>query len=300
MLNPVNNLKTARQNILMIGIIVFLIVAIPLPSPVYAVEDVLTLGVFPRQDAKTTTKAFTPLVTYLSKKLNRKVILKMSFSYSNFWQDVKEKRYDIVHYNQYHYVKSHVKFGYDVFAMNEEQGKSKITSGIYSIKNSGITKPEDIKGKIVAFGGGPKSMVSYILPLHTLKKLNIASHEFKSIFAKNPPNAVLSVLFNTSDLAAVGTPVLLMPKITRSPDASNLQELAVSEAIVHLPWAYSSELPQELKRKIKEIYINLHTSEEGKQILKKAKVTNFLEANDADYNRVREIIFEVIGVNYQS
>ena len=269
-------------------------------SPSVVTDDTRTLimGVFPRRDGQTTIKSFKPLANYLSKKLNRKVELETTFSFDSFWNGIKEKKYDIVHFNQYHYVRSHKELGYNVIVMNEEHGKSTISSVILVKKDSGINSVKDIQGKKLAFGGGPKAMVSYILPIYVLKKQGVKSYEYTSFFAKNPPNAVMTLYFDKTDIAGVGNHVIEMGVIKNNIDTSKLKKIAESESIVHLPWAVKNDMSSKLKDEIKSLLINLNKTPQTRKILKSAKVTNFVPASDADYDRTREIIEDVIGIQY--
>lgn len=266
-----------------------------LPENAVAKDDPLIMGVFPRRPAQVTIQAFKPLTEYLSKKLNREVKLETTYNFASFWEGVKNKKYDIVHFNQYHYVRSHKEYGYNVIVMNEEFGKSTISSIILAKKDSGIRHLKDIRGKTFAFGGGPKAMVSYILPIMTLQNADIATHEYKTVFAKNPPNAVMAVYFDKADLAGVGNRILEMPAVTKHINISNLIKIAESESIVQLPWAVKNTMPMALSLEIQKIFTSLNNSKENKKILKSAKVTDFTIAEDADYDRTREIVLKVTG-----
>src|SRR5690349_4094782 len=87
------------------------------PSLAYAAEEPLVMGIFPRYKAAETTTMFTPLANHLSERLHRKVVLVTSKDFDSFWKGVTERRYHIVHYNQYHYIQSS-KF-YKVIAHNQ-------------------------------------------------------------------------------------------------------------------------------------------------------------------------------------
>jgi len=71
------------------------------PGPALAVEDPLVLGIFPRRNAVDTVRMFTPLAQYLSRRLGREVRVETSKDFESFWQGVIQRRYDIVHYNQF-------------------------------------------------------------------------------------------------------------------------------------------------------------------------------------------------------
>src|SRR5688500_1928969 len=102
--------------------ILLCLVAAALAPVVQAADETLVLGVFPRYNPTETTTRYTPLAEYLQKRLDRKVVLVTSRDFQSFWQGVEERRYDIVQYNQYHYIRSAKT--YQVIAHNKEFGKS--------------------------------------------------------------------------------------------------------------------------------------------------------------------------------
>ena len=71
-----------------------------------AISNPLILGVFPRRNIKTTR------------------------SFSDFWLAIKQQKYDLVQFNQYHHIVSHQTYGYDVILNNKELGRSTIAGSL--------------------------------------------------------------------------------------------------------------------------------------------------------------------------
>src|SRR5262249_45569015 len=86
--------------------LVCLILAAVVAPVARAADDQLILGIFPRLNASETTTRYAPLAEYLGQKLGRKVTIVTSKDFQSFWQGIEEQRYDIVQYNQYHYIRS--------------------------------------------------------------------------------------------------------------------------------------------------------------------------------------------------
>src|SRR5262249_30572105 len=147
-------------------LICLIAVAATAPHIARAADDALVLGVFPRRNAAETTRIFTPMAEYLSARLGRPVRLVTSRDFESFWLGVTARRYDIVHYNQYHYIRSAQ--SYQVIAHIEEFGKSTISGAVYVRKDSGITDLAQLKGRTVLFGGGEDAMISYIANVYLM------------------------------------------------------------------------------------------------------------------------------------
>ena len=269
-------------------------------GPVFAepADNSLCVSIFPRYSATDTIRMFTPMVNYLGNQLDCKVRLVTSRNFKTFWKALIESKCDIVHYNQYHYVKSRHEVGYRVILMNEEFGSSSIAGAIISRKDSGYRTLADLRGKKIVFGGGPRAMQSYIVATYLLRQAGLQAGDYHFDFTKNPPNAILAPYFGQADAGGVGDKVLDLPVITRRIDASKMTFLARGEQLPHLPWAVKSTMPESLAGHIQQILSNMHTTEQGRQALENAALTGLQVAHDSDYDKHRKIIRKVLGEQY--
>jgi phosphonate transport system substrate-binding protein len=248
----------------------------------------LTMGVFPRRPASATNKFFRPLADHLAKELGEPVKLVISKSFKAFWQGVEKGKFDIVHFNQYHYLLANEKFGYQVFAANEEQGSQTIAGALSVRTDSGINSVAELKGKTILFGGGKKAMGSYIATTAILKKNGLKEGaDYTAKFAKNPPGAVISVFHKAAEAAGTGNIILKVGGVTKKIDVTQMKILAESEPFVHLPWATKKGMDAGKAQKIADLMISM---KKGDPILKSAKVTGFFATSDADFAKVREIV----------
>ncbi len=259
-------------------------------TPLITKKTTLIIGIFPRRDPETTIQLFAPLQKYLEQQTNTKFILETSPDFKTFLTNLKKRRYDLVHFNQYHYVKFHDKLNYDVLVQNEEFGEKSIRGAVFVRKDSTINSLQQLRGKSIVFGGGKDAMMSYIVPLYLLKQAGLKQNDFKALFASSPPNSILATYTRQVIACGAGETVIRLPVITNKIDSNQLKALEVSEDMAHLPWAIKRALPNTLKQQIKDLLINLKSSESGREILKAAKLTAFNPATDEDYNQHREII----------
>ncbi len=276
-----------------IVLLLWLIAAATMSPVVEAAEDPLMMGVFPRRNAVETTRLFTPMADYLGEQLGRKVNLVTTRDFESFWQGVTERRYDIVHYNQYHYIRSAQ--NYQVIAHIEEFGKSTIAGVLYVRKDSGITAVAQLRGRTVLFGGGEDAMISYITNRYLMVQAGLKKDDFKSLFAVNPPNSILALYRRQSDAAGAGDGVLELPLVRKAINTDELIVLAVSAPLLQLPVAVKHTMPAKLRASIQSILVNLKNSEAGKQVLKSAALTGMGKAEDKDYDPHRRIVRAVMG-----
>jgi phosphonate transport system substrate-binding protein len=273
--------------------IISLLVLLGAAIPAHAQDDALVLGVFPRRNATETVRMFTPMANYLSEQIGRKVSVITARDFDAFWQGVTSKRYDIVHYNQYHYIRSAQ--AYQVVTYIEEGGKSTIAGAIFVRRDSGISELAQLKGRTVLFGGGEDAMISYITNMYLLLQAGLKREDIKSMFAVNPPNSVLALHRRQADAAGAGDGVLELPVVASSIDTRELTALATSEPLLQLPVAVRRDMPAKLRAAIQATLVGLKDSEAGQQVLKAAVLTGMGKAEDKDYDPHRKIVRAVMG-----
>jgi len=258
----------------------------------------LILGVFPRRNTKLTFRLFSPLANYLSTALNREVRLATAKNFQQFWQGVKTQRFDLVHFNQYHYIISKQLYNYQVILKNEEFGSSTIAGAITVRKDSGIDTIADLKHRTILFGGGKMAMQSYIAAKWLLQQGGLSDGDYIEKIALNPPNAIISTYNRQADAAGSGDLILQLESVKNQINTSKLKKLAATEQLTQLPWAVKGSISEPLKNQIQKLLSTLHESETGLSLLKSAKLTSLKPAMDSDYDQHRNIITDVYGEDY--
>lgn len=255
-----------------------------------ALADPFVIGIFPRRDAIVTSKLFRPLSDYLEEKLQRPVELELSPSFDIFLQRLNKRRYDLVHLNQFDYINAHEKLGYDAIVQNEEFGEKTIRGAVYVRRDSGIERLEQLRGRKILFGGGPRAMMSYIVPTYLLRQAGLEAGDYQESYATNPPNAVLATYLKQADAGGAGEVVQRLPIVSKKINTDELVVIAASEPLPHLPWAVKEELSEALKTEIKSLLIGLNESARGRDILQQARLSALNPVNDEDYDSHRAII----------
>ena len=271
----------------------WLLAAAAAATVAHAADGPLTLGVFPRNKPSQTITMYTPLATHLSERLGRKVELITSKDFDSFWTGVSERRYDIVHYNQYHYI--HSSDAYRVIAHNQEFGKNAVAGALYVRKDSGITELSQLRGRTIIFGGGKDAMLSYIAPRFLLMQAGLKVGDFRTEFAVNPPNALLALYYKQADAAGGGDILGDLAAVKSAIKTDEVRILAVTEPLLFLPWAVNREMRASLADSVQSILTELERSDEGREILKAARTTGIRKAGDKDYDPHRRMTHAVFG-----
>lgn len=253
----------------------------------------LTLGVFPRLKATEMVTTYQPFAAYLSERLARPVTLVTTKDFDAFWEGVKAHRYDIVHYNQYHYIRSAQ--AYRVVAHQQEFGRKAVAGALFVRADSGITDLKQLRGRKVIFGGGRDAMMSYIAPRYLLMRAGLGENDFRTEFAVNPPNALLALYHHQADAAGGGEILIDLPAVKNAIDAGELKLLAATEPLLFLPWAVKRSMAPKLADEVQSILVSMGESDAGRRALGAAKVTGMGPATDRDYDVHRRMTRAVFG-----
>lgn len=287
-----------KKKIITHGLFFLLALLLCFPLPAAPIEnepssDTLVIGVFPRRDPAVTMRIFSPLGNYLEKQLGIKVQLETAANFKIFLQRLNKRRYDLVHFNQYHYIKAHQELQYDALVQNEEFGEKDIKGAIYVHQDSPVKEIKQLRGKKILFGGGKSAMMSYIVPTYLLRQGGLNAGDYHELYAVSPPNAVLATYLRQTDAGGAGEVAHRLPIVNQKIDTDKLRLIAVSEALPHLPWAIKAETKPALKDSIQKILVGLKDTKEGKAVLKKARLTAFNPVSDSDYDSHRNIVKQV-------
>jgi len=255
--------------------------------------DPLTMGVFPRFSSAETGKLFNPMAQHLSAQLGRKVTLVTSKNFDSFWKAVTEQRYDIVHYNPYHYIRSAKT--YRVIAHTEELGKGAIAGALFVRKDGGITEVSQLRGRTIIFGGGKDAMLSYIAPRYLLMQAGLKEQDYQTEIAVSPPNTLVALYHRQAHAAGGGTTLIDLPIVQNAINAQELRLLAATQPLLFLPWAVKRSMPAKLAESIQSTFVDLRNSDAGRRVLKSANMTGMGKAQDSDYDPHRRMARAVFG-----
>jgi len=213
-----------------------------LVAPVYA-DAPLRFGVFPRWGAPTSVGSFAPLAQVLGDALKRDVRIESDKDFDTFMRRVHTGEFDLVHLNQLQYLQAREQAGYRAIAKLCEQPDCMIRALIVARQDSGVRKLTDLRGQAVAFGDR-NAWVSYLLARRLLQDAGLMPGDYRSLFTKNPPNALFTVYNGAAAAAGVGSPVLQRREITARLDVSQLRILASSTPVPPLPIAVRADYPR--------------------------------------------------------
>lgn len=241
----------------------------------------LVFAIVPAENASGVVERYTPFVNYLAKELGTKVTLRVANDYAAVIEGQRAGNIHIGMYGPSAYARA-LSTGAKVDAFAIETNLDG-TKGYYSVfyvkKDSPYQKMDDLKGKNLGLVD-PNSASGNNVPRFEMGKSQIDPETYfgKIVYTGSHENAVIALSQGTVDVAAnwwndEQESNLLRMARKNMVKAEDFRIIYKSQQIVNSPMAYLTELPTELKAKIKDAVLNLATKDkvafdkiyEGKQ-----------------------------------
>lgn len=251
---------------------------------------VLRIGAIPAEDAQKTRENYTPLAKYLEKKTGLPVEIFVATDYSGVIEAMRSGKLDIAMFGPFSYILAADKANAEAFAIENRAGSgTSYRSFVITHPDSGLNKLEDVKGHTYAFVD-PASTSGNLIPRSFYKKNNIdPDKDFKSVmYAGGHDAAALAVKNRKVDAASMDDITLGNMKAKGLVTDQDIKVIYQSEPIPGSPWAWRKDLPDDLKNKLKDAFMNV--AKEDKAALKAygGNVESYEAVQDATYNVIRD------------
>jgi phosphate/phosphite/phosphonate ABC transporter binding protein len=180
-------------------------------------------------------------------------------------------------------------------------GMAEYRSLIFTSKQSGITEPKELRGKIIAFED-PGSTSGYFLPKLFLLKKGFSMSEQASPESKISAGEIGYIFANTSDEVVR---LVLQKKVTAgafsTDDYAALEDknkpmisiLAETESVPRHLVSVRKDLPETVIKRLKSVLLAMDQDKEGQQILKQTDNTTRFDSLPGGEEMVRRKLVEL-------
>jgi phosphonate transport system substrate-binding protein len=267
----------------------------------------LVFAVVPEENASGVIDRWTPFVDYLSKQIGTKVTLRVANDYAAVIEGQRAGNIHIAYYGPASFARARM-LGVktDAFAIDVNSDDSKgYYSVFYVLAKSPYQKVEDLKGKAMGFVD-PNSTSGNNMPRYELDKLGIDPDTFfsKTVFAGSHENAVLALAQGTVDVAAnwwnaaddSNLTRMLNKGMLKNPDGTPMTKddfriVLKSGLIINAPYAYLSDLPDDLKKAIAKAFYDAAANDKADfDRLSDGKNRPWQPIANADYDKTIELV----------
>jgi phosphonate transport system substrate-binding protein len=254
-------------------------------------EEILVIGFTPSAETEKIATTVKPLENILSKKLGVKVKSYLATDYTALVEALGSNKVDIAFLPPFGYVLANEKYKSEIILKAIRNGHAFYRSQ-FVVRKGTAKSINDLKGKIWAYPDAA-STSGYIFPKAYMIKNGINPDKFfkDRIQTGSHDNAILAVYNKEADLATTfeGAENRLIKEYKDIKD--KLEVIAYTDSIPNDGIVIRANLDNQLKEKIKKVFLELNNDEEALKILKEVYSWDGIAvANDKDYDVVREVM----------
>jgi len=197
---------------------------------------------------------------------------------------LKEKKLDFAFICTGAYIQEKNELPVELLVVPVVNGRPFYNAYVITNKQRGITTFNDFKGKSFAFTD-PLSNTGYLFVVNLLKEKRTSPEKFfsKTIFTYAHDYSIQAVARNIVDGASVDGLVYDFIAHTQPEKLKTVKIIMKSKDYGIPPFVVQKGMNPKLKKKLKNIMLNLHNDPKGKELLKKIMIDKFIEGNDELY-----------------
>ena len=267
----------------------------------------ITFAVVPAENASGVSDRYTPFVNYLSKELGIKVNLRVANDYAAVIEGQRAGNIQVAYYGPASFARARltgVKTDAFVIDVNSDGSKG-YYSVFYVLAKSPYQKLEDLNGKNLGLVD-PNSTSGNNMPRFKMEQMGVDPDKFFSqvVFTGSHENAVLALVQGTVDVAAnwwnadddSNLTRMLNKNMVKSSDGTLLKKedfriIVKSDLIINSPYAYLSDLPDDMKTAIKQAFLDAAKKDsEAYKKLSDGKNQPWQTITNEDYNKTIDLI----------
>jgi phosphonate transport system substrate-binding protein len=267
----------------------------------------ITFAAIPAENGSGVTERYAPFISYLSKELGIKVTLRVANDYAALIEGQRAGNIHIGYYGPASFARARltgVKTDAFVIDVNSDGSKG-YYSVFYVLAKSPYQKIEDLKGKNLGLVD-PNSTSGNNMPRFKLNAMGIDPDAYfsKVVFTGSHENAVLALAQGTVDVAAnwwnadddSNLTRMLNKGMVKSADGTVMKKedfriIVKSDLIINSPYAYLSDLPDDMKAAIKKAFLEAAQKDpEAFKKLSDGKNKPWEPVANDDYNKTIELI----------
>ncbi|NOY39585.1 MAG: phosphate/phosphite/phosphonate ABC transporter substrate-binding protein [Nitrospirae bacterium] len=253
----------------------------------------LLIGLIPEQNIFKQIERYKPLARYLSEKTGITVRLTILSRYGDIIDRFVQRGLDGAFFGDLTGALAIEKLYIEPVVRPVNLDGSTYSYGYIIVRNdSGIKTVADMKGKVLAFVDRA-TVTGYLFPLsyfrsHGVENLNDFFSEF--YFTGSHDSSVYAVLDGRADIGCVKN-TIYNNLVSRDPTIkSELRIIAKSPLMPESTLCLRKDLPEDIKKMIKEVLLTMDRNDEGRQILAKLQARRFIAASVEDFKPVYEML----------
>jgi phosphonate transport system substrate-binding protein len=251
-------------------------------------QPVFRVTTIPEEAATEQVRKFTPIASYLEKKLGMKVEFTPVSDYPAAVEALVNKKVDMVWFGGFTHVQAQIRSGGKIIPIAQREEDTKFQSVFIAKIDSGIKTLEDLKGKQVSFGS-QSSTSGHLMPRHFLLQAKIdPDKDFKRVAYSGAHDATIaSVVSGKVEAAALDITVWKKFVAENKVDTKAVDVFYTTPPYFNYNWSVHADMPADLRTKVTRALLDLDpATAEGKEILQLNRATRYIPTSPENYKGI--------------
>ncbi len=248
-------------------------------------QQVLRVTTIPEEAATEQVRKFTPLASYLEKRLGMKVEFTPVSDYPAAVEALVNKKVDLVWFGGFTHVQAQIRSGGKIIPIAQREEDTKFQSVFIAKTDSGIKTLADMKGKQVSFGSA-SSTSGHLMPRNNLLNAGInPEKDFRRIAYSGAHDATIaSVVSGKVDAAALDITVWRKFVSENKVDTKAVDVFFTTPPFFNYNWSVHADMAADLREKVKKALLDIDpATPEGKEILQLNRATRYIPTAAENY-----------------
>lgn len=272
------------------------------PATVVSEESAdLVIALLPERNVFEQKKKYLPLQKYLGERLDISVYFKLLDNYDHIFAELLDRKVDGGFWGSMNGTIAQLRGGVEILARPVwEDNTSTYWSYIYTRKGSSIAAdPGTWSGKSIAFVN-MATTAGFLYPMSLLREAGITAdpgeYFSRAIFSGSHDASIMAVFQGEVDMGASKN-TIYQEYVDRHPEVRDgLVIIATSPQVPSNGLGVRPDLPDDLKKRLKNVLLSMEEDEEGRSVLKQFGALRFIETSFEDYRPVVDMA-ESAGIN---
>ncbi len=241
-----------------------------------------------------TLKNYSQLVDYLGQALHRPVEIIQRSTYAEINDLIKSQQVDLAFVCSLAYVIGSADFGMELLVVPQVNGETVYYSYLIVPAKSEAENMVNLRGKSFAFTD-PLSNSGRLAPTYRLYQMGETPDSFfsKYTFTYSHDNSIRAVAKGLVDGGAVDS-LIYDYIVSHEPEiGARTRIIEKSPPFGIPPVVVYPSLNQEIKARLRSLFLNMNQNENGRNILDGLRIERFVMGNNASYDMIQSMADEV-------
>ena len=256
-------------------------------SGIAQAQQVLRVSAIPDEAPTELQRKFTPLGSYLEKKLGMKVEFTPVTDYAASVEGLINHKLDMVWFGGFTFVQANVRSGGKIVPLVQREEDTKFRS-VFVTTNPDIKQLSDLKGKNFTFGS-ESSTSGHLMPRYYLlaAKINPDTDMKRIAFSGAHDATVAAVAGGKVDAGTLNISVWEKLVESKKVDPAKVRVFYTTPGYYDYNWSVRSDMNPAVRQKLTDAFLALDPSTpEGKEILELQRATKFIPTKAENYKDI--------------